>query len=246
MISIEEQLANTQHELEQIKAEYKEFAYIVSHDLSGPFRTTSGVLKIILENKDSALDEKTKRHLKIVLNETQKGSEILTSLLDYSRINTQAEPCQVVDSAVLVADVLTQLADLIGASNAHIKISALPSIYADKKQLSLVFYHMLKNSLTYIRDDVQTRIELSAKDKNGAVEFAIKDNGIGIRETHIDKIFKVLRRGVTQGKYPGNGLGLALAKKVVQRHNGNIRVESNVETGTTFYFTLAAHNQDNR
>lgn len=246
MDSTEEKLASTLQALEQLKAQYNEFVYIVSHDLSSSFRTTSGVLEIILKNDDNSLDARTKKHLEIVLNEAQKGSEILAALLEYSRINTQAEPFEMVATETLVEEVLDELSDLVNGCNAQISMEALPCVFADRKQLRQLFYHLLKNALTYRRKDAEVVINIAFNTKDGTAEFTIQDNGIGIKASHVDKIFQVLRRGVTQNQYAGSGMGLAVAKKILHRHAGDIWVESEPDEGSRFYFTLPISQQNER
>lgn len=239
MTSTEEKLARVERELEELKAEYYDFSYILSHDLSSPVRTISGFSAIIAKDHSNDFDEKTKKHLEHVIKGADEAKEILATLLEYSRINTQPEPFIECDCNEIVAKVTKELASLIEISGAQIQDSTLPIILADKDQIYQLFYHLLHNALLYQHDGITPNIQLSCKDKGDNWEFLVKDNGIGIKESMIEKIFKPLRRAVSNKYYPDRaGMGLAISKKILQRHQGRIWLESTPNAGSIFYFTI--------
>jgi len=240
MNDVEKQLARTQKELEELKAEYEEFAYVVSHDLSGPFRTIEAFANIIAKKHADSFDDKTKQHCSLIAKDSTKGKAILEVLFEFSRLNTKvkAEPFSEVDCNELVEEAKISLADLIAASMAKITSSSLPTVTGDRRQLALLFHNLLKNALVFQESGNQTEIYIKAGQKGEYWQFAIKDNGIGIQSNLTEKIFKVLRRAVGEDEYPGAGMGLATAKKIIQRHHGDIWVETEKGVGSIFFFTI--------
>lgn len=248
MLSTEEELQRTQLELENLKAEYQEFAYIISHDLSAPFRATGGFAKIIADN-NTDLDEKTKKHLNFIIKGADEGSAMVDALLTFSRINTIPQMLVDIDLNTVCTEVTESLDHLIKATNAQIHINELPTMNVDWQQISQVFHQLLKNALMYHESSINTEtspkidtppeITISAIEKENHTEFCIKDNGMGIKERDVEKIFKVLRRAVANSEYPGVGMGLAITKKILQHHKGTIWVETEEGVGSAFYFTVA-------
>lgn len=237
--SLGKQLEETQQKLEAVEAEYQEFAYIVSHDLSGPLRAIEGFASIIAKNHADNFDDKTNRHLDRIVSGTESGKTIVAALLGLSRLNTKVEPFAEVDSNEVVREVEAELSDLIEATTAQVNVSNLPAFPMDKKQITQVFYHVLQNALTYQTEGNQPDIHITVEEKDNNWLFSVADNGIGIKPKQVEKTFKPLRRAVRDRDYPGIGMGLAIAKKILQRHNGDIWVESEEGTGSTFYFTIA-------
>jgi len=241
---LKQQLANTQKELEALKAEYNEFVYIVSHDLKAPLRQIEGFVEILSDKHTDDFDDKSKRHLDMISNGSNKASKLLDALVGYSRLNTQDTPFELIDFTALIAEATLQLLPLIESHNVKITLPDLlktPNsihIMGDKNQLTQLFYHVIHNAITYRNQGAPSEVVVGIEDKKDYWQLSINDNGIGIRENLTEKIFKVLRRGVSDKVYPGLGMGLALSSKILQRHNGNIWVESEKNIGSTFYFTL--------
>tara|TARA_R110002095_G_scaffold159187_1_gene137997 strand:+ start:325 stop:1065 length:741 start_codon:yes stop_codon:yes gene_type:complete len=238
MTSIEKQLKDTQKELTDLKEEYQEFVYATSHDLSAVFRVIEGFSQIIAMDHEGTLDKETKLHFEFITKSVKKGKEIQESLLELSRLTTRADPFSRVDSNELVNEATESLTELIQSKKAHIEFSDLPLVIADRQQMTLLFFHLIQNALIYQAENSQPHIVISAKEKDHCWEFSVKDNGMGIQGTQTEKIFKVLGRSVGD-EYPGIGMGLAIVKKVLQRHRGNIWVKAVKDAGTIFYFTLA-------
>jgi len=239
MSSQSEQLAQAQEELSNLKAEYEEFVYIISHDLKAPFRTIDGFATIIAEKNKGEFNEKTQRYLGLIAQGAKEGDGIINALLDFSRLNTHAAPFEEVDFNSVCKDVMRELTVQLHESEAEVTIAELPVLTADKQQIRQVFYHLLKNALTYHQQGKKAVISISVQQHDDEYEFCIKDNGIGIKQARHDTVFKVLKRAVTQQDYPGAGMGLPIVRKVLQRHGGNIRLESEVNEGSAFYFTVS-------
>lgn len=235
---IQQKLERTERELEDFKKEYQEYAYIISHDLSAPLRSIEGFIAIILEDNANNFDDETKKNFEYVVKASENIKEIIAALLDYSRINTTNNEFSQINCNGLLYEVKDNLKEMIDKSEAVISIENLPIIQGDREQLSKVFYQLLKNALLYRKDDIPPKIFIACKDKIDMWEFSIKDNGIGIKDNLKEKIFKILRRAVSNKKYQGIGMGLNIAQKILNKHHGNIWVESIYDSGSTFFFTI--------
>lgn len=242
---LKSQLAATHKELEKIKAEYAEFVYIISHDLQAPLRQIEGFVDLLSLRHDDDLDDKSKRHLALIVDGSNKAKKLLNALVEYSRLNTLRSPFISINCNELMEEVSLELSSLIELNNVTITYPKLPNIVGDKDQIFQLFYHLIHNAITYQNTENPPQINIDFKDKISCWEFSIQDNGIGIKDKLTEKIFKVLRRAVSDKHYPGMGMGLALSKKILELHGGDIRVESKIESGSTFYFTLPKeHNYD--
>lgn len=237
-------LETLEKELETLKQEFEDFAYIVSHDLSGPLRHASGFAEMVLSSNGSVLEEKSKRHLGFIIVSAEKGRIALEHLRQYSRLNTRDyEVEDSLDMEGLVRGVIEALKEQIDASSARIEVAELPRVKGSPVLISRAFTHLLQNAILYRAKDkapiIHIACELKAqKDGSNMWEFSFKDEGIGIRESRMEDIFKIFKRGVEQDDYPGDGMGLAVVKKIAEKHGGQIRVESELGQGTTFYFNL--------
>lgn len=237
MLSTKEELSRALRELDSVKAEYQKFAHAVSHDLSASFRHIEAFSTLILEDNRGKFEGKTKRYFDFVINSASAGTRILGALLEFSRIDTREQPFVDVDCNEIVEDALVSLSDMIDARKACIDVASLPVISADRDQVAKVFFHLLKNALTFCDESSRPQVSLKSKNIESGVEFAVSDNGIGIRTNQVARIFDVLGRAVGD-EFPGEGMGLAVSKKVVQRHGGEIRVESQEGGGSTFFFSI--------
>jgi len=238
-LTLAEELAEARAKLARLEAEYKEFSYIVSHDLSGPLRTIEGFATIISQKHADSFDEKTKLHFQYIVNGVKNGTEILTSLKAFSRLNTRAQPFSACDCNALVADVQENLAEVIQSTAAQVESANLPMVFADSVQLSQAFYHLLENALRYHRADSPPKVRITAEDLGAHWQFIVTDNGIGVPAKLAERIFKPLRRAVKDKDYPGMGMGLAVTKKIAERHRGDLQFESTEGAGSTFRMTIA-------
>ncbi len=240
MSDAEKELARTLQELEALRTEYEELTYVVSHDLGGSLRAIEGFTDIISKKHVDRFDDKTKRQFSLITHNTTKGKVILEVLLEFSRLNTKSEPFSEVNCNALVEEAKQSLADLIMTSKAIITSTSLPTVTGDRKQLALLFQNLLKNALIFQESGNQSEIFIQAEKKGENWQFALKDNGIGIQSNLTEKIFRILRRAVGEDEYSGAGMGLAVARKIVKRHQGDIWVESEIGTGSIFFFTISS------
>ena len=236
---LENELDKVKQELAELKAEYEEFVYIVSHDISAPLRQIESFSEIIVSKHGDSFDEKTKRHFELINNGSTQATQIMNAIKSYSRLNTRAKPFTSFNSNNIVAKALDNLSSLITKTGASITCADLPTIIGDEEQVSLLFKCLIENAITYQLPGNKPVISVSASDDKHYWHFRITDNGIGVPENLTEKIFKVLRRGVSSKKYPGLGMGLAIAKKILQKHHGDISVALNNDQGAAFSFKIA-------
>lgn len=232
------ELAKVNQELALLKAEYEEFVYIVSHDLSAPLRQIQSFSEIIVNKHSDSFDDKTKRHFELINNGSAQVTQMLKALKEYSRLNTRAKPFVFVDCNEIVVQALDNLSSLITDSGALISCDQLPDLIGDKDQIIILFQQLIHNALIYQKAGNKPIISISFTENKDSWQFYITDNGIGVPANLREKIFKVLRRGVSDRKYPGLGMGLACASKILQKHNGDINVV-NSEQGATFSFKIS-------
>ena len=238
---IHDQLAEKQRQLEQLEAEYKDFAYAVSHDLSAPLRAIEGFSSFLAEDHAQDFDDRSQRHLEHIINGSQKAKDILTALLDFSRINTRAEAFTEVDCNTLIAEVQTQeqLSEWIDLSGAQLQVEDLPTIFAARQQMAKVFAEVLHNALVYHTEGGKPYIHIKADETDDDWVFSVTDNGIGISERAAERIFNVLNRAVKERDYPGAGMGLAISRKILHRHKGEIWLEARNPSETVFCFSVS-------
>lgn len=239
MESPENKIARLEHELQELKDEYQDFAYIVSHDLIGALRSIDGFATIITKALSGELNEKTIRHFECMNMGVENAKDILNALLEYSRVSTRIEPFTQCDLNAILQRAKYKLSPLSEPSSATIESDHLPTIMADAGQVSQLFYHLLHNALLYQAADNQPQVQVSYTENPDHWLFSIRDNGIGVKRNGFEKVFQVLRRGVLKKQYPGIGMGLASARKILQRHKGKIWVESTLDEGSTFFFTIS-------
>lgn len=239
MKNIENKLAKAQEELNVLKAEYEEYAYVVSHDLIAPLRQIEGFSNIIYAKHADQFDDKTKRHFDLIVSGAEKGKDILDALLDYSKLNTPAKPFSPVDSKQIIDGVTNKLTSMIEESSADISCVDTPLVIGDSAQLHQVFYHLIHNALHYQYPGKSPTVSIDARETEDHWQFCINDNGIGIPDHLTEKVFTILRRAVTDKEYSGIGMGLAIAKKIVQCHGGRLWVVTKKNAGSSFYFTIA-------
>ena len=234
-----EKIAFLEQELQDLKTEYQDFTYIVSHDLMSALRSIDGFSSIISKTYSGQLDEKTEQHFTYMKMGVANAKEILNSLLQCSRVSTHAREFATCDLNAVLKGVKHQLTadDQLPASS--IIHSSLPQITGDADQLSQLFYHLLHNGLIYKAIDQEPVVKILSTETLDSWVFEINDNGIGIHEKDYDKVFKALRRGVLKKDYPGIGMGLTIARKIIQRHGGTIWVESTLGKGSQFFFTIS-------
>ena len=231
----EQELEETKTELEQSNEKLEQFAYVASHDLQEPLRMVSSYMELLELELGEELDEETREYIEFAADGADRMQAMIDGLLEYSRVQTDGDPFETVDSDAVLDETLQDLELKIADSGAEITRDTLPTVTADSNQLGQVFQNLIKNAIEHGNENMI--VEVTASERDGATEFAVADNGPGIPDHRQEDIFSIFDKG---GDSEGTGIGLAVCQQVVERHGGEIWVESTEGEGTTFYFTIAA------
>jgi light-regulated signal transduction histidine kinase (bacteriophytochrome) len=229
ILKLNEDLIRSNRELEQ-------FAYVASHDLQEPLRMVSSFTQLLSAKYNHKLDKDANEYIRFAVEGATRMQNLINDLLEYSRIGTRGKPPEVIDSSDILGQAITNLRVKIQESNAIITNSDLPAISADRMQFVQLFQNLLENAMKFC--DQEPRIHISSVEDNAYHLFSFKDNGIGIEPAYFNKIFQIFQRLHPREDYGGTGIGLAICKRIVERHGGKIWVESNPGKGTTFSFTI--------
>jgi light-regulated signal transduction histidine kinase (bacteriophytochrome) len=233
----EDELKNTADKLSRSNADLEQFAYVASHDLKEPLRAISGSVQILEQRYHDQLDSDGKEVIKHTVEGATRMQRLIDDLLTYSRLTTREGPLEPTDSTSIFEEAKANLESAVGESRAIVSADALPTVRADRTQLLQVFQNLIGNGIKY-RSQRTPKIHVSAEDRDGEWVFSIRDNGIGIAPQYAERIFRIFQRLHTRSEYSGTGIGLAVCKKIIERHGGRIWVESEPEEGSTFFFTL--------
>jgi PAS domain S-box-containing protein len=233
------EIKNTQ--LQQKNIELEQFAYIASHDLQEPLRTTSSFVKLLHEQYRGKLDQKADKYFTYILEASERMRALIKNLLDYSQIGNKKEMEQV-DCDKLLHNVLADLGTAISEAGADIISDRLPVIDGHSTELKQLFQNLISNAIKFRRKETSPRLNISVQKIAGYWQFAFKDNGIGMEKKHVEKIFVIFQRLHTRAEYEGSGIGLSNCKKIVELHNGKIWVDSKPGVGSTFQFTIQENN----
>jgi light-regulated signal transduction histidine kinase (bacteriophytochrome) len=233
-------------ELKRSNRELEEFAYVVSHDLQQPLQTITGFAELLLALKSEInLEQEAEEYVTPILEEGIRMQELIKNLLEYSRVGTKKRNFEPIDCQEILRKSLADLHGTIEDSRAIITYEKLPILMADRIQLGQLFQNLIANGIKYQRPNIQPKIVISVQEKPEEWLFRVEDNGIGIKPENFDRIFQVFQRLHTNKEYPGTGVGLAICKKIIERHQGRIWLESEWQIGTTFNFTLPKSDKGN-
>jgi signal transduction histidine kinase/ligand-binding sensor domain-containing protein len=233
----ETEIAN--NELKIKNQELEQFAYVASHDLQEPLRTTTGFVELIQKQYYGRLDAKADKYLEFIADASQRMRVLIKDLLDFSRIGANGE-LERVDCNIIMKNLLSDIMVAIDEAGACIEFETLPVIIGDPTEVKILFQNLVTNAIKFRRKDIPPTIFVKAERKENFWEFTFKDNGIGIEKQYSQRIFDIFQRLHTRTEYAGSGIGLSHCKKIVELHNGKIWFESIPGEGSTFYFTLPA------
>ncbi|MGL5193206.1 MAG: ATP-binding protein [Chroococcales cyanobacterium] len=234
-----QELQTLNEELQRSNAELEQFAAIASHDLQSPLQLIIGYADMLLWQYDSLLDENGEHYLSEISKASQRMNHLIQDLLSYSRVRVGKTELEPIDCELILAEALANLQDDINSSGASITHYTLPIVLGDRTQLTQLFQNILSNAIKFRRPQVTPEINISLTlNHENFAEFSIQDNGIGIAEEDYPLVFEIFKRIHAYNQYSGTGIGMSLCKKIVEGHGGRIWLNSQLNTGTTLFFTL--------
>ena len=224
-------------ELARSNAELEQFAYVASHDLQEPLRMVASYTQLLLRRYGDRFDSDAREFMDYVVDGAARMKQLIEDLLAYSRVGTRGKEFRRVPCEAVLRKALANLKIAIGQSGASVTHDALPEVVVDDVQWMQLFQNLIGNAVKF-RGEQPPAVHVSVEDRDGEWLFGIRDNGIGIEPQYYERIFMVFQRLGGRAEYPGTGIGLAICKKVVERHGGRIWVESQPGQGSAFFFTL--------
>jgi signal transduction histidine kinase len=233
----QETLQQTAEELRRSNRDLEQFAYVASHDLQEPLRAVGGYVKLLQRRFPDSVDPKAFEYIAGASDGATRMERLITDLLDFARVGTRGAAFTPTRLDPLLDDALNNLQTAIRTSEATITRDPLPSLEIDPTQIMQLFQNLIANALKF-RSPEPPRIHVSAGRQEGRWIISVRDNGIGIDPKYFERIFQIFQRLHTRKHYPGTGIGLAICKRITERHGGTIWVESETGRGSTFYFSI--------
>ena len=233
----EEMLKKTLADLERSNKELEQFAYVASHDLREPLRMVASFTQLLAKRYQDKLDADANEFISYAVDGANRMQKMVNDLLSYSRVGVRGKPFEPTDCTGILNQTLTDLKVAIDENEAIITHDALPVVMGDELQLVQLFQNLIENGIKF-RSKEAPRIHISAQENGNEWIFTVQDNGIGIDPQYNERIFIIFQRLHGRENYPGTGIGLAICKKIVERHGGRVWVDSQPGNGSTFYFTI--------
>ena len=233
----EERLEQTADQLRRSNEDLQQFAYVASHDLKEPLRMVNSFMQLLQKRCGDQLDEQGEEYIAFAVDGATRMKQLIDDLLDYSRVSTRRGTAVPVDCELLLNRALANLRLAIRDTAAEVTHDPLPRLEVDPSQFTQLLQNLVGNGIKFCGDEPPT-IHVGVQREEGAWRFSVADNGIGFDPQHLERIFIIFQRLHKREAYPGTGIGLAVSKKIVQRHGGTIWAESRPGEGATFYFTV--------
>lgn len=237
----EARLQETLEELARSNRELEQFAYVSSHDLQEPLRMVASYLQLLQKRYAGSLDKDADEFIAYAVDGATRMKQLINDLLIFSRVNTRGKAFESTESGKTLDDAMDNVSFLIEDTNADVVIDGvLPSVLADHTQLVQLFQNLLGNAIKFVGEGVTPSVHISSASQDDKFRFEVQDNGIGIDREYMDRIFVIFQRLHGREEYSGTGIGLAVCKRIVERHGGRIWVESTPGKGSSFFFTIPA------
>lgn len=247
MAAIQRELARRNAELEaaneelsRSNADLVEFAYVASHDLSEPLRVISGHVQLLARRYEGKLGDDADRYISFAVDGCNRMQRLIGDLLEYSRVGQAPLAAKDVDCNRIMADVLVGLASAVSDRDADVQVDDLPGVHGDPGQLRQLFGNLVGNAVKFAGPGQSPVVRVAGSVEGDVVRFTVADDGIGVPERHRERIFRMFQRLHAREEYEGTGIGLAICRRIVQRHGGGIEVEDTPGGGATLVFTLPA------
>jgi light-regulated signal transduction histidine kinase (bacteriophytochrome) len=237
LIRLSGELQRKADELARSNRDLEQFASVASHDLQEPLRAVAGCVQILQKQYEGQLDERANELIALTVDGVGRMQTLINDLLSYSRVSTRGKAFEAADCQAALDVALVNLKAAVQEASAVVSHDALPVVRADPTQLMQLLLNLLSNAIKF-RSTAPPIIHVGAKRQNGHWVVSVKDNGIGIEPKYSERVFAVFQRLHTRTEYPGTGIGLAICKKIVERHGGRIWVDSEPGKGSTFSFTI--------
>ena len=235
---VKNELANQTKELMRSNEELEQFAYVASHDLQEPLRMIISYVQILQKNIEQNNTTGLGEFMNYVLDGTSRMQSLINDLLQFSRVNRKGSVFSLVDLNEILKIATSHLTARISENNATVTYSDMPKVKGDTSQLIRLFQNLIDNAIKFKAPDRQPEIKICVEERAEDFVFSIKDNGIGIEDKFYNRIFVIFQRLHTRNEYEGTGIGLAVCKKIVERHGGEIWVESKRNEGSSFFFSI--------
>ena len=235
---VQNELSNYANELKRSNEELEQFAYVASHDMQEPLRMIASYIQLIQRGLESGRTDGLTEFMGFVLDGTSRMQALISDLLQFSRVSRKGNPFTRVDMNETARIAVGHLQQKIKENNATVNFGSMPVVFGDSFQLIRLLQNLADNAIKFKHPDRKPEINISVEERDSDWLFKVSDNGIGIEDKFYNRIFVIFQRLHTRNEYEGTGIGLAVCKKIVERHGGEIWVESEEGKGSTFYFTI--------